>query len=163
MPVAESLTPNMEMYLKTIFEIDGTGGAARVKAIAERLGVTMPSVTGAVDTLQKKGLVEHTRYGSVRLTPRGKRVARDVKERNDLIHRFLLEVLRLPEPIAARDACVLEHVMSQKTMEQIAAFLEFTHTCGHGTPGLVAHFDAWLASGDESPQCPACRSSEPPN
>jgi len=150
----------MEMYLKTIYEIDGDGGVARVKVIAERLGVTMPSVTGAIDTLQKKGLVEHSRYGSVRLTNRGRLAARDVKSRNDLIHRFLLEVLRLPEPSAARDACVLEHVMSQKTMARIAAFLEFTHVCSHGSDALVAHFDKWVNAKAHAPVCPECSASK---
>ena len=83
--MSKSLTPNMEMYLKTIFEIDNAGDRARVKAIAERLGVTMPSVSGAVENLQKRGLVQHTPYGDVRLTTKGRRVAREVKERNDTI------------------------------------------------------------------------------
>ena len=121
----KTLTPNMEMYLKTIFEIDDNGDRARVKVIAERLGVTMPSVSGAVENLQKRGLVQHNPYGDVKLTTRGRRVAREVKERNDTIYRYLLEVLHLPETVASRDACVLEHVVSPKTLQRMEAFLEF--------------------------------------
>ena len=119
----KSLTSNMEMYLKTIFEIAGAGSQPRVKAIADRLGVTMPSVSGAVESLQKKGLVQHSPYGDVRLTTKGQRVAREVKNRNDLIYRFLLEVLRLPEATASRDACVLEHVVSPKTLDRLRPYL----------------------------------------
>jgi DNA-binding MarR family transcriptional regulator len=94
--MAKPLTPNMEMYLKTIYQIVDEGSDPRVKLIADRLGVKMPSVTGALETLRARGLVSHDRYGDVQLTARGKKTAREVKGRNDLIHKFLLEVLKLP-------------------------------------------------------------------
>jgi hypothetical protein len=40
--LSDALTPNMEMYLKTIYEIGDEGRTPRVKAIADQLGVTMP-------------------------------------------------------------------------------------------------------------------------
>jgi DtxR family Mn-dependent transcriptional regulator len=140
----KSLTPNMEMYLKTIFEITGDGGQPRVKTIAQRLGVTMPSVSGAIETLQKKGLVEHTPYGDVKLTVKGRRAARQVKDRNDLIYRFLLDVLKLPPATATRDACVLEHVMSPKTMERLSSFLQFTESQGQDVGRVIERYAEWL-------------------
>jgi len=148
------LTPNMEMYLKTILEIDHAGDAPRIKAIAGRLGVTMPSVNGAINTLQRRGLVRHDRYGDVRLTVKGRRLAREVKDRNELLYRFLLDVLQLPEATASRDACVLEHVVSPKTLERLSAFLEYTRAGGAGVSEALSRFSAWLgrregASGHE--------------
>jgi DtxR family Mn-dependent transcriptional regulator len=143
--VDKPLTPNMEMYLKTIYEIVDEGAEPRVKAIAERLGVKMPSVSGALETLQGRGLVAHDRYGDVRLTARGRRLARDVKARNDLIYRFLLEVLRLPPAVASRDACVLEHVVSPRTLDRLSSFLGFLHAGGRATETL-SHFQQWLES-----------------
>jgi DtxR family Mn-dependent transcriptional regulator len=142
----KSLTANMEMYLKTIYEIDDDGNRARVKAIAERLGVTMPSVSGAVENLQKRGLVQHSPYGDVKLTAKGRRVAREVKDRNDTIYRFLLEVLHLPQPIASRDACVLEHVVSPKTLQRLSAFLQFRSEKPDASDKLVTGFANWLDS-----------------
>jgi DtxR family Mn-dependent transcriptional regulator len=154
--VAHHLTPNMEMYLKTIYEIDGDGEPPRVKTIADRLGVTMPSVSGAVETLQRRGLVEHSPYGAVRLTRKGKRVARDVKDRNDLLYRFLLDVLKLPEAIASRDACVLEHVVSPRTLERLSLFLEFTRVCKRGASEVIDHFSDWLECQDQDGDCAGC-------
>ena len=74
----KTLTPNMEMYLKTILEIVAEDKRPRVKAIADRLQVRMPSVTGAVETLQGQGMVKHDPYGDVTLTARGKRLAERV-------------------------------------------------------------------------------------
>jgi DtxR family Mn-dependent transcriptional regulator len=146
----KTLTANMEMYLKTIFEIGGDGGQPRVKTIAQRLGVTMPSVSGAIENLQKKGLVEHTPYGDVRLTTKGRRVARQVKERNDLIYRFLLDVLKLPPATATRDACVLEHVMSPKTLERVSSFLQFTETHGDDVGRVIERYAEWLEQEESS-------------
>ena len=149
------LTPNMEMYLKTIYEIVDEGSDPRVKTIADRLGVKMPSVTGALETLRGRGLVSHDRYGDVKLTARGRRTALDVKTRNDLLHRFLLDVLKLPPETAARDACVLEHVVSPMTFERLAAFLEFLRVCKGGANQAIDHFSEWLDSHD-SGECGRC-------
>jgi DtxR family Mn-dependent transcriptional regulator len=139
----------MEMYLKTIYEIDGGGDRARVKAIAGRLGVTMPSVSGAVETLQKRGLVQHTPYGDVKLTAKGKKVAREVKERNDTIYRFLLEFLHLPQAIASRDACVLEHVVSPKTLSRLASFLEFRAANPAASNPMISEFAEWVEDSEQ--------------
>jgi len=152
----KALTPNMEMYLKTILEIDGDGSEARVKGIADKLGVKMPSVTGAVDSLQKRGLVRHSPYGGVELTPRGRRLAREVKDRNDLLVRFLRDVLNLPEKIAVRDACELEHVVSPKTIERLSAFLKFTEVCKSGASELMQHFAEWVESQESDTTCETC-------
>ena len=150
------LTPNMEMYLKTIFEIVDEGSDPRVKTIADRLGVKMPSVTGALETLRVRGLVSHDRYGDVRLTARGRRTAREVKDRNDLLHKFLLDVLKLPPETAARDACVLEHVVSPMTFERLGAFLEFLRVCKGGANQAISHFHDWLESQDSGDACGGC-------
>lgn len=151
------LTPNMEMYLKTIYQIVDEGSEPRVKTIADRLGVKMPSVTGALETLRARGLVSHDRYGDVQLTARGKKTAREVKGRNDLIHKFLLEVLKLPPDIAAQDACILEHVMSPMTLERLGSFLEFLRVCNRGANETISHFEHWLScyeSGENCNECP---------
>ena len=149
------LTPNMEMYLKTIYEIVDEGSEPRVKAIADRLGVKMPSVTGALENLRERGLVSHDRYGDVRLTVRGRKTARDVKDRNDLLHKFLLDVLKLPPETAARDACVLEHVVSPVTFERLGAFLEFLRVCKGGANQAISHFSEWLEC-HEGDACGGC-------
>lgn len=146
--MAVHLTPNMEMYLKTILEIDLAGDEARVKMIADRLGVTMPSVSGAVDNLRRKGLVGHNPYGKVELTEEGRSVALKVKEQNDLLYRFLREVLGVPDRIAKEDACTLEHVVSRTTLNRLSRFLEFVQVCPLGPGDIVADFVKWVNDTD---------------
>lgn len=159
--MGEALTPNMEMYLKTIYEIEGSGRSPRVKAIADQLGVTMPSVSGAIETLQNMGLVEHSPYAAVKLTPKGEKAARDVKNRNIVLHRFLEDILQLPRDIAERDACELEHIVSPQTLEHIERFLAFTVVCR--SAGMIEHFAEWLQSGGNGAECEACRRQTSPD
>ena len=144
----------MEMYLKTILEIAGEGEPPRVKAIAERLGVTMPSVSGAVESLQNRGLVEHSPYGAVKLTHKGEELARGVKMRNDLLYRFLLDVLQLPQEQASAEACELEHVVSEQTLERISRFLDFAGVRDGETGEIVTKFRDWLAQNSSLPLRP---------
>jgi len=119
------LSPNMEMYLKTILRLEQNASAVRVKAIAESLGVTMPSVSEALRTLNKKGLVEHTSYGEVGLTEDGRRVAASVNARFELLRRFLADMLHVDEETANREACEIEHVVDEVTLTRLAAFVEW--------------------------------------
>lgn len=151
-----TLSPNMEMYLKTILEIVEDGEQPRVKTIADRLGVTMPSVSGAVDNLIGKGLVGHSPYKEVVLTRSGKRVAKRIKERNDLLLRFLREVLGVPEEFARKDACTLEHVVSRETLDRLELWLEFVAVCPLGVKELVHHFRQWAESGVHGTECRQC-------
>jgi len=146
----------MEMYLKTIYEIVGQGDSPRIKTIATQLGVTMPSVSGAIDSLQKKGLVAHDPYGDVKLTTKGRRVAREVKNKNDLIYQFLHVVLKLPEATAEKDACALEHVVSPKTIDRISQFLLFSRVCELGADKMIEHFGEWIACSERGETCASC-------
>lgn len=121
----EKLSPNMEMYLKTILQLERGSAPVRVKSIADSLGVTMPSVSEAVRNLKSKGLVEHVSYGKVKLSASGRGLASDVDQRFRSLRRFLVEVLRIEEAVAETEACEIEHVVGQDTLATLSAFLDW--------------------------------------
>jgi DtxR family Mn-dependent transcriptional regulator len=147
----------MEMYLKTIYEIGDEGRTPRVKAIADQLGVTMPSVSGAIETLQSLGLVEHTPYAAVKLTRKGEQAAREVKNRHIVLQQFLRDILKLPDEIAERDACEMEHIVSPQTLQHVQLFLEFTQVCRRSPDEMIAHFAEWLDCRENDAECDACK------
>jgi DtxR family transcriptional regulator, Mn-dependent transcriptional regulator len=69
---------SMENYLEAIATLGPGKKVVRVKQISDMLGVRMPSVTSALKKLSEQDLVEHERYGHIKLTPEGARVAREV-------------------------------------------------------------------------------------
>ena len=118
----EELTSNMEDYLEVILNLQQEQRVARVKDIAHKLNVKMPSVTGAMKGLAEKGLVNYERYSYLTLTEAGEKIAREIGDRHKTFYSFLTEVLHLDHKTAELDACRLEHVTSRKTFEKIKEF-----------------------------------------
>ncbi len=118
----KSLTSNMEDYLEVILNLQQEQKVARVKDVAQRLNVKMPSVTGAMKGLAEKGLVNYERYSYLTLTEAGEKVAQEIGERHKTFYDFLTRILQLDHKTAELDACRLEHATSRKTFERIKEF-----------------------------------------
>ena len=159
--MAKNLSPNMEMYLKTVLRLGDGGEPVRVKAIADSLSVTMPSVSGALRLLKSKGLVLHPAYGSVKLTSRGRRAAGDINQRYEVLRRFFEEVLDLDVRTADRDACEIEHVVSPKTLDRLTAFMDYVTRCRMDVQEVIAHFHDYLALRTNGDPCLECEIDEP--
>jgi len=118
------VSPSMEDYLETIHLLKRNSGNVRVRDIARALSISMPSVTGALKNLEKKGFVNHPRYDSVGLTESGSRIAREVYRRHRVIKTFLSKVLGLNTELAEKDACRIEHWVSAETADRLTEFLK---------------------------------------
>lgn len=124
-----ALTSNMEDYLEAIFQLIQENQVARVKDIAERLDVRMPSVTAALKILKNHQLIYHERYGYVQLTEAGRRLAAGIDERHQTLVRFLTEVLDVPSEAAEMEACRMEHAVSERTLDRLVRMLAFLENC----------------------------------
>ena len=56
------ITPTMEDYLEAIFNLSKEKGAIRVRDIARKLDVKMPTVTNMLKTLSEGGLIDYEKY-----------------------------------------------------------------------------------------------------
>jgi DtxR family Mn-dependent transcriptional regulator len=118
------ITASMEDYLETILQLTGEQPVARSKDIAQRLGVGMSSVSGALHTLKKGGLVDHEPYGYVILTKRGTRIAQRIVKRHNAWRDFLTNVLGIDKEEAEKTACQLEHGVSTNVTDRLIEFVE---------------------------------------
>jgi DtxR family Mn-dependent transcriptional regulator len=126
----EALSASLEDYLEAILRLERTSRVARVSEIAGHLGVSRPSVTGALKNLGARRLVTHARYGHVTLTQEGAKIAVEVERRHVAIKEFLVGVLGIPDERAEATACKLEHVLEP---EVLMYFVEFSEKRGHVT------------------------------
>ena len=133
------ISNRVEDYLRVIYEVVKRKGYARTKDIAAELGVKPPTVTEMLKKLDREGLISYERYGAVTLTKKGEEIARSVESRHETFVK-LLEMLLVPEEVARRDAHVLEHGLSPKTIEQFTKFVEFISN----SPSYPMFMKRWL-------------------
>jgi len=119
---AAGLGQSSEDYLEAVLVLGNEKRTVRVKDVADKLGVTRPSVVLALAGLEAKGLVRHERYGGIELTPGGRRVARETDRRHRLVRAFLVQVLGVSGATADRDACRIEHSLSPETVSRLVEF-----------------------------------------
>ena len=141
-------TANMEDYLEAIAKLSEEKSVVRVTEISERLGVKKPSVTAALHRLSEEGLVEHPRYGRVKLTREGQRIARDVIRRHEVLYHFLKEILGVESDVAQEDACNMEHLLSADSLERLAKFVEFILETPQGEPACLKGFNHYLKNSE---------------
>ena len=110
----------LEDYLESIYEISKQKTSVRITDIALALKISKPSVNRAVNTLKKQGLVSHEPYGDIILTEKGFELGEAVYHRHTMIKKFLVNVLHIPEDDAEKEACQIEHNISQNTVEKMS-------------------------------------------
>jgi len=125
----EQLSQKAEDYLEAMLVLGEEKEIVRVSDISRKMAVKKPTVHSTLHMLERKGLVEHEKYGLVKLTPKGKRVAERVYTFHRLLKEFLVNILGVRQDIAERDACNMEHQISHVTHERFAKFLQFVRAC----------------------------------
>ena len=110
-----------EDYLEAILVIRRLRGSCRNADIAERLGVTRPSVTKALAGLSSRSLVEVVDR-DVRLTPEGRRLAGATFEKHEFFRRLLCDA-GVDGGTASEEACRLEHCISDPSFRRLADHL----------------------------------------
>ena len=98
-------------------------GYARSVDIAAGLDVSKPSVSVAMKNLRENGYITMADKGQISLTDKGYAIARRIYDRHKTLTRLLMR-LGVPEDIAAKDACRIEHDLSDQTYAAIRAHLE---------------------------------------
>ncbi|MDP6490172.1 MAG: metal-dependent transcriptional regulator [Kiritimatiellia bacterium] len=130
--VATELSASLEDYLEAIYQVMAEHGEARGKDIADRLGVAASSVTNALRGLAKRDLIRHEPYDRITLTDKGRRIARDVVHRHEVLTDFLTNVLAVDEATATDCACKMEHVVGDDIMERLVAYIKYNRHCTNG-------------------------------
>lgn len=123
-----------EDCLKAICTLQEPGGLVATSALAGRLGVTEPTVTAMIKRLARLGLVRHTPYRGVGLTPAGEKVALEVIRHHRLLELYLVEALGLRWDQVHREAERLEHLISDEVETRIDEVLGHPTLDPHGDP-----------------------------
>ena len=107
-----------EMYLESILRLSEKLPVVRSIDISEYMGYSKPSVSRAVGLLKSGGYIVVENDGSIKLTDEGRNVAGKIYERHRILTGFLKNIGVSPET-ASEDACKIEHIISDETLEKI--------------------------------------------
>ena len=118
------LNESREMYLEVMLKLERkNGGQIRVIDIAKELNVTKPSVSRAVVILENLGYIDHTPYGEIKLLDKGREEAEELMRKHNLLTSFFIHTLEIDPKTAEQDACRIEHVINEKTIQAIEVYL----------------------------------------
>jgi Mn-dependent DtxR family transcriptional regulator len=117
-----NLNRSGEDYLKAILLLEAQNGSVRSVDVSERLHFSKPSVSKAMKLLQEGGYLEMDPEKRLHLTALGKTVAESVYEKHAVLVEALLAIGVAPET-AEKDACEIEHAISEEAFLRVKAFL----------------------------------------
>lgn len=131
-----TLTISIQDYLKSIYELTENGKSASTNALAKKLNISAPSVTGMVQKLAsaKPALVEYQKHQGVTLTKEGKKAALEVIRHHRLLEAWLVQTLGYSWAEVHEEAERLEHVISEDFEQRIAAAMGHPSRDPHGEP-----------------------------
>ena len=92
--------------------------------VAERMGVTKPSVNKAMNWLKRNGYVDQPYYGQITLTQKGYDLGLAVFARHKLLVDFLTKEVGIPRERAEVEACHMEHAISDESFEKWREYIE---------------------------------------
>ncbi|WP_062303919.1 metal-dependent transcriptional regulator [Demequina subtropica] len=129
------LTATAQDYVKIVWSAtEWSDAPVTTKALAERLGVSAPTVSENVRKLVAAGLLDHEPYGAITLTVEGERRALDMVRRHRLIETFLVTHLGYGWDEVHDEAEVLEHACSSRMIDAIDSLLGHPTRDPHGDP-----------------------------
>ena len=148
-PIEEpEVSPNVEMYLKTIVRLHSGKEPVSTSEIASELAVSAASASAMLKKLDNDGYVKHDGRHGVFPTASGARIGALTLRRQRLAERLLVDHFGIPWEFAHSEACRLEHAISPLVERHLARFTGEPSTCPHGHPipredgSLWKHADA---------------------
>ncbi|MBQ6013844.1 MAG: metal-dependent transcriptional regulator [Firmicutes bacterium] len=111
-----------EMYLETILILSEKLKNVRSIDISEEMNYSKPSVSRAMGILKKDGYIVVDGSGYITLTGSGRELAERIYQRHRILSRILMD-LGVDEKTATDDACRIEHVISEESMDAIKTHL----------------------------------------
>ena len=146
-----ALTISIQDYLKNIYELTENGESATTNALAKKLNISAPSVTGMVQKLasSKPPLVEYQKHQGVTLTNDGRKAALEVIRHHRLLEAWLVQTLGYSWDEVHEEAEKLEHVISEDFERRIAAAMGHPVRDPHGE--LIPTADLKMPLDDSTP------------
>jgi DtxR family transcriptional regulator, Mn-dependent transcriptional regulator len=127
-------TASVQDYLAAIYDLLASGKPVIGARLAKHMRVSAPAVTEALQRMARAGYIRFGAGKEVTLTKKGRATAEVMARRHRLLERWLTDSLGLNWTEAHEEAHRLEHALSSRVEDRLAAILGMPTTCPHGNP-----------------------------
>lgn len=129
------MTLSEEDYIKAIYHLGkGENTTVSTNSVAEQMDTKPSSVTDMVKKLSEKGVANHKKYKGVSLTEHGQKIALSLVRKHRLWEVFLVNKLNFSWDEVHEVAEQLEHIKSEKLVDELDKLLGFPQVDPHGDP-----------------------------
>src|SRR5512141_796055 len=109
------MSASTEEYLEALYTLSQKEEKVSTSAISKRLNIAPASVTEMLKKLAENGYVEYLPYQGVSLTAKGHEMAEKMTRKHRLLERFLHDMLKIGTDKVHKEACAMEHSLSEET------------------------------------------------
>ncbi len=111
-------TRSQEDFLEALLMLEEAGEPLETTRMAKKLGISKPAIHQMGHELINKGYITRIDYGDMSLTEEGRKIAKNVLHRHQVLKDFLLSI-GVDEQTAEDDGCEMEHIISEATFAAI--------------------------------------------
>lgn len=112
-----------ENYLETILILSKKKPELHAIDICDELGYSRPTLSVVLKRMKKEGLIAVDENNHITLTDEGRKIADKIYERHTVISKFFMDI-GVEESVALRDACKIEHDLSDETFRCIKKYIK---------------------------------------
>jgi len=123
------MSTSTDEYLEALYNLTQEGKPASTSAISKRLNIAPASVTEMLQKLASNDYVNYLPYQGVTLTPKGFQIAEKMTRKHRLLERFLHDVLKIGNEKVHKEACDMEHALSDETARAMCQTLKSPDKC----------------------------------
>jgi len=124
-----AISRSIEEYLEILYTLTRNGSTASTTEISRQLRVSPASVTEMLKKLASKGYVKYSPYRGTTLTSEGIKIAQKVTRKHRLLERFLYDILKIGKDLVHKQACEMEHSLSDEAETALCQMLKHPDKC----------------------------------
>lgn len=123
------MSASTDEYLEALYTLTQGGKTASTSEISKRLKIAPASVTEMLQKLAESGYVNYLPYQGVTLTAKGYEIAEKMTRKHRLLERFLHDALKIGNDRVHKEACEMEHALSDETARAMCQTLKSPDKC----------------------------------
>jgi len=120
---------SIEDYLRALYVLSRSEKTVTTSEVSRYFQIAPASVTEMLKKLADKGYIMYSPYRGSTLTVKGLRAAERVSRKHRLLERFLQDVLKIGKDKVHKQACDMEHSLSDEAEESLCRFLKHPNRC----------------------------------